>query len=117
MAPDAWSKSIPFACVFCSDDPPPRRPSASSGEDAGAFLPIIDIKPDPDQPRKYIDPQTPEEPAASVNKPAMYRPPERDHFLAGGKTIGLKAGQGSVKQSYQVNLLPVEMIRSSKPKC
>ncbi|HAJ27327.1 MAG TPA: hypothetical protein DCG53_08830, partial [Syntrophus sp. (in: bacteria)] len=31
-------------------------------------LPIIDIKPDPDQPRKFMDPQALEELAASIKQ-------------------------------------------------
>jgi hypothetical protein len=42
-------------------------------------LPIIDIKPDPDQPRKYVE-------------PVIDGPPERDHFPVAAKAIGLMAG-------------------------
>jgi len=37
-------------------------------------LPIIDIKPDPDQPRKYMDPQALEEMAASVKQLGILQP-------------------------------------------
>lgn len=37
-------------------------------------LPIIDIKPAPDQPRKYTDPQTLEELAASVKQLVILQP-------------------------------------------
>jgi len=37
-------------------------------------LPIIDIKPDPDQPCKYMDPQALEELAASVKQLGILQP-------------------------------------------
>jgi|WetSurMetagenome_2_1015567.scaffolds.fasta_scaffold301930_2 hypothetical protein len=45
-------------------------------------LPIIDIKPDPDQPRNDMDRQ----------EPGIDGLPERDNFPAGAKKIGLTAG-------------------------
>ncbi|MFH1081751.1 MAG: hypothetical protein V1766_16070 [Pseudomonadota bacterium] len=47
-------------------------------------LPIIDIKPDPDQPRKYVE-------------PGIDRPPERDNFPDAAKAIGLMTRQGDEK--------------------
>jgi hypothetical protein len=72
-------------------------------------LPIIDIKPDPDQPRKYMDPQALEEMAASVKQlgilqPVLFRQGEQgDVILVAGErrfAAAKKAGLLSIYLAY-----------------
>ena len=80
-------------------------------------LPIGDIKPDPDQPRKYLDPQALEELAASIKQlgilqPVLFRPTETGQItlVAGERRFAAakKAGLLSIPGLY-VDSSPAEI--------
>jgi ParB family chromosome partitioning protein len=68
-------------------------------------LPIIDIKPDPDQPRKYMDPQALEELATSVKQlgilqPVLFRQGEQGYVI-------LVAGERRFAAAKKAGLLSI----------
>ena len=80
-------------------------------------LPISDIKPDPDQPRKYLDPQALEELVASIKQlgilqPVLFRPSDTGHvtLVAGERRFAAakKAGLLSIPGLY-VDSSPAEI--------
>ena len=80
-------------------------------------LPIDDIKPDPDQPRKYLDPQALEELAASIKQlgilqPVLFRPTDTGQItlVAGERRFAAakKAGLLSIPGLY-VDSSPAEI--------
>ncbi len=80
-------------------------------------LPIGDIKPDPDQPRKYLDPQALEELAASIKQlgilqPVLFRPSDTGQItlVAGERRFAAakKAGLLSIPGLY-VDSSPAEI--------
>jgi len=87
-------------------------------------LPIIDIKPDPDQPRKYMDPQALEELAASVKQlgilqPVLFRQGEQGYVIlvagerrfAAAKMAGLLSVPGMFVEGSPSEIALVENLQ------
>jgi len=87
-------------------------------------LPIIDIKPDPDQPRKYLDPQALEELAASIKQlgvlqPVLFRPGEQgavilvagERRFAAAKMAGLLSLPGMFVEGSPSEIALVENLQ------
>ena len=87
-------------------------------------LPIIDIKPDPDQPRKYMDPQALDELAASIKQlgvlqPVLFRPGDSGYVLlvagerrfAAAKKAGLLSIPGLYVDSSPAEIALVENLQ------
>ncbi|MEI7636534.1 MAG: ParB/RepB/Spo0J family partition protein [Syntrophus sp. (in: bacteria)] len=87
-------------------------------------LPIIDIKPDPDQPRKYLDPQALEELTASVKQlgilqPVLFRPGEQGSVIlvagerrfAAAKMAGLLSIPGMFVEGSPAEIALVENLQ------
>lgn len=87
-------------------------------------LPIIDIKPDPDQPRKYMDPQDLEDLAASIKQlgilqPVLFRPDEQgcvilvagERRFAAAKKAGLTVIPGIFVDGSPAEIALVENVQ------
>ena len=87
-------------------------------------LPIIDIKPDPDQPRKYMDPQALEELAASIKQlgilqPVLFRPGDQGYVtlvagerrFAAAKMAGLLSMPGMFVEGSPSEIALVENLQ------
>jgi len=87
-------------------------------------LPISDIKPDPDQPRKYLDPQALEELVASIKQlgilqPVLFRPSDTGHVtlvagerrFAAAKKAGLLSLPGLYVDSSPAEIALVENLQ------
>jgi len=87
-------------------------------------LPIIDIKPDPDQPRKYMDPQALEELAASVKQlgilqPVLFRQGDQGYVIlvagerrfAAAKMAGLLSMPGMFVEGSPSEIALVENLQ------
>ncbi|MCK9393120.1 MAG: ParB/RepB/Spo0J family partition protein, partial [Syntrophales bacterium] len=77
------------------------------------YLPIIDIKPDPDQPRKYMDPQALEELAASIKQFGVLQPVLFRQDKGGAVIIVAGERRFAAAQSAGLTAIPGILVEGS----